>query len=77
MSKFYFFLFLLGEIIESLKHGKGTCNYENGDQYFGSWEKDLKSGFGKITYKAGGSYEGNNNLINNKLQLSTLFPHFS
>jgi hypothetical protein len=48
-----------GELKEGRKHGAGTLQYPNGDIYEGQFVDDLRSGFGKLTFKKGGeSYEG-------------------
>ena len=47
-----------GDLLNDLKHGKGTMIYENDDVYEGDWDDDKKSGNGTMTYANGDVYEG-------------------
>ena len=44
-----------GEFYDTLRHGKGTMTYLNGDKYVGSWKSGSKNGYGKYYYKDGSS----------------------
>jgi hypothetical protein len=47
-----------GEIIDQVKHGKGTLIYTNGDIYVGHFSFDKKHGKGKYLSKMGTNYDG-------------------
>ncbi|KND04473.1 uncharacterized protein SPPG_00200 [Spizellomyces punctatus DAOM BR117] len=48
-----------GSWLDDLRHGRGTCFYEDGSVYDGMWEEDVREGWGRMTYKSSGSvYEG-------------------
>ena len=40
-----------GKFYDTLRHGKGTMTYLNGDKYVGSWKLGSKDGYGKYYYK--------------------------
>lgn len=39
-------------------HGQGTYKYTSGNVYSGEWHNGMMSGFGKMVYADGSSYEG-------------------
>lgn len=48
-----------GQWLNDLRHGRGTCFYEDGSIYDGMWEGDVREGWGRMTYSSDGSvYEG-------------------
>jgi len=49
-----------GDWLDGRKHGRGTLvfNDEDGEQYEGGWNNDLREGYGRVTWKNGTGYEG-------------------
>ena len=47
-----------GEIENGLRHGRGDCNYCNGDTYNGEFQNGLKEGRGVYKYASGDVYDG-------------------
>jgi hypothetical protein len=43
---------------KSSKHGQGTMNWPNGDEYVGEWKNDKMDGQGTMTWANGDLYEG-------------------
>ncbi|KAI8824177.1 uncharacterized protein EV422DRAFT_573260 [Fimicolochytrium jonesii] len=48
-----------GEWLYDVRHGRGTCFYDDGSAYDGMWEGDVRQGWGRMTYASDKSvYEG-------------------
>ena len=47
-----------GEIENGLRHGRGDCNYSNGDVYNGEFQNGLQEGRGVYKYASGDAYDG-------------------
>ncbi|KAJ3154153.1 hypothetical protein HDU86_004695 [Geranomyces michiganensis] len=48
-----------GEWASDVRHGRGTCFYDDGSMYDGMWEGDVREGWGRLQYAADHSvYEG-------------------
>jgi hypothetical protein len=47
-----------GDLVNGLRHGKGTMRYAKGGSYEGDWKKNQKHGRGKETFADGAFYEG-------------------
>ncbi len=47
-----------GQILNGVKHGKGTYNWSNGNKYEGDWKDGYKHGQGTFTWSNGASYSG-------------------
>ncbi len=41
-----------------MRVGKGHKTYKNGDEYIGTWSKDMRHGRGKLSLADGSVYEG-------------------
>ena len=48
-----------GDMVEGLRHGKGTGYYNDGSTYEGDWACDKREGTGRMKYTNGNIYEGN------------------
>ena len=47
-----------GEWKDDMRHGEGTCNFENGDIYKGEWRADNTHGKGIMNYTNQDIYDG-------------------
>ncbi|KAI9093743.1 hypothetical protein DFS34DRAFT_256569 [Phlyctochytrium arcticum] len=48
-----------GRWLDDLRHGHGTCFYDDGSVYDGNWEDDVREGWGRMNYAKDQSvYEG-------------------
>ena len=48
---------LLGEFKENNRHGKGTLQLRNGENYTGDWVHDKKAGEGVYIWVTGNQYQ--------------------
>ena len=48
----------IGQVVNGLAMGKGTCYFINGDSYEGDWKNNKEEGKGIYRYKSGDIYEG-------------------
>ncbi|CAD8197737.1 unnamed protein product [Paramecium octaurelia] len=46
------------EYLNGDRHGKGQYQLANGNQYYGDWKNDKRTGGGKFQYVSGESYDG-------------------
>jgi hypothetical protein len=48
----------VGHMRQGKFHGKGICNFADGDKYDGDWHEGLRHGYGVQTFKDGTVYKG-------------------
>ena len=46
------------ETIQDIRQGQGTCKYDDGSSYKGSWHMDKRNGSGVLTERDGSRYDG-------------------
>ena len=47
-----------GDYLNDDRHGKGTYNSTDGEEYVGDWQFDMMDGEGKYTWISGDVYTG-------------------